>query len=243
MPGVTLRTYWTDTRAPRYGVLFAAPLFLVYEASSFLMRPDQGGGVRNGADVLLRTLLGALGGPRGLALFTVLIAGIGLAVVWRDRRRHPGPLQRGAFAGMLAESGLWALLLGGTTAAITSVLLDPLAIQAGAVQSFSLPQRLVLSAGAGLYEEIVFRVVLVGGMTWIGVALGWSRRLAVAVAIVGSALVFSGFHYIGPYGDVFQLGSFTFRAVAGVLLSGLYVARGFGIAVWSHAIYDVLVLT
>ena len=33
--------------------------------------------------------------------------------------------------------------------------------------------------------------------------------------------------------------AFTFRAVAGLLLSGLYVARGFGIAAWTHALYDV----
>ena len=239
---MTPRAYWTDTRAPRYAILFAAPLFVIYEASSFLMGSDQVGGVRNGADVLLRTLLAALGGPRGLALFTVLIAGAGLVLVWRDRRQHPAPLARGAFAAMLGESALWALLLGGATAVITAVLLDPLLVQAGPIQSLSVPQRIVLSAGAGLYEELVFRVMLVGGMAGGGLMLGWSRPTAVIVAILGSALIFSGFHYVGPYGDPFQLASFTFRAVAGILLSGLYVARGFGIAAWSHAIYDVMVL-
>jgi hypothetical protein len=54
------------------------------------------------------------------------------------------------------------------------------------------------------------------------------------------ALVFSLFHYIGPYGDPFQIPSFTFRAIAGVLFSGLYLLRGFGITAWTHALYDVL---
>ena len=57
--------------------------------------------------------------------------------------------------------------------------------------------------------------------------------------IVG-ALVFSAFHYIGPYGDRLDLASFTFRAVAGVLFSALYLLRGFGITAWTHAIYDVM---
>jgi hypothetical protein len=60
------------------------------------------------------------------------------------------------------------------------------------------------------------------------------------MAIVVGALVFSGFHYVGPYGDPFQVDSFTFRAIAGLLFSGLYLARGFGIAAWSHALYDVI---
>jgi hypothetical protein len=56
---------------------------------------------------------------------------------------------------------------------------------------------------------------------------------------LAGALIFSIFHYIGPYGDNFRLTSFTFRAVAGVLFSGLYVMRGFGITAWTHAMYDV----
>ena len=57
--------------------------------------------------------------------------------------------------------------------------------------------------------------------------------------MVASALIFSAFHYVGPYGDQLTAPSFTFRAIAGVLLSGLYVFRGFGVTAWTHALYDV----
>ena len=53
------------------------------------------------------------------------------------------------------------------------------------------------------------------------------------------ALIFSAFHYIGPMGDTLEVGSFVFRTVAGLLLSGLFLVRGFGIAAWTHALYDV----
>ena len=58
-------------------------------------------------------------------------------------------------------------------------------------------------------------------------------------ALACGALIFSSFHYVGPYGDRLELGSFTFRTIAGVLFSGLYLLRGFGITAWTHALYDV----
>ena len=102
---------------------------------------------------------------------------------------------------------------------------------------------LMLSLGAGFYEELVFRVLLVG-LLLLGFerGAGLSRGWSVTLAVVVGALLFSAFHYVGPFGDHLALGSFTYRAVAGVLLSGLYVARGFGIAAWSHALYDVMLL-
>jgi hypothetical protein len=47
---------------------------------------------------------------------------------------------------------------------------------------------------------------------------------------------------VGPYGDPFRLDSFTFRFIAGVFFSAMYLARGFGITAWTHALYDVIVL-
>ena len=97
----------------------------------------------------------------------------------------------------------------------------------------------MVSLGAGIYEELVFRVLLVSGVVALGTLLGWTRPVSLAVAIVVSAVIFSGFHYVGPLGDRLTLASFSFRAVAGLVLSGLFAARGFGITAWTHALYDV----
>jgi membrane protease YdiL (CAAX protease family) len=98
----------------------------------------------------------------------------------------------------------------------------------------------MISLGAGIYEELVFRVILVSGLAWMARrVLGWTTTASGVFAVVVGALIFSAFHYIGPYGDRLELGSFTFRAVAGVLFSGLYLLRGFGITAWTHALYDV----
>jgi membrane protease YdiL (CAAX protease family) len=99
----------------------------------------------------------------------------------------------------------------------------------------------MISLGAGIYEELLFRVILVSGLAWVATyGFGWGRPRGNLFAVLLGALIFAAFHYIGPYGEPFELASFTFRTVAGLLFSGLYVLRGFGITAWTHALYDVL---
>jgi hypothetical protein len=239
---MTLPPYWRAAREARYSLLFALPLLLLYEALAFGLTGSAFAGVRNGADVLLKTVFIALGGRHGLAVFTLLLLGIGAALVWRDRRRHPGPLTGRYFAMMLGESVVYAALFGGVVSTLTGLLLAPplaLVQQAGGVQRLGLGAQLAVSLGAGIYEEILFRVLLVSGLVALGRALKWHRAAAVTFAVVVGALIFSAFHYVGPMGDPWELSSFTFRTIAGLLLSGLYVARGFGITAWTHALYDV----
>jgi len=235
--------YWQATRAPRYSLLFVAPLLVLYELLAFLLTHDAIEGVRNGADVLLKSLFYFLGGRYGVALFGVLLLGTGGYLVWRDRRAS-GPLRRQFFVWMTVESVVYATIFGSVVSLLTTLLLrgpSLLALQAGGTASLGLPTQLMVSLGAGIYEELLFRVILVGLLAKAGFVLfGWGQRTAGVVAAIVGALIFSAFHYIGPLGDHLELGSFLFRTVAGLLLSALYLLRGFGIAAWTHALYDVM---
>jgi hypothetical protein len=237
------RDYFAVSREPRYSVLFALPLLLLYEGLAALLSGSAFHGVRNAADVMLKTLFVSTGGRSGLVVFGALVLGIGAWIVWHDhRRRGGGPLDARVFLGSFAESLVYAAIFGQVVALLTAQLLYgpglAVALQSP-VGQLPLGTQLVVSLGAGIYEELLFRVLLVSALLALGLRLGWRRPVAVGVAIVGSALIFSAFHYIGPYGDPLELPSFTFRAIAGLLLSGLYVARGFGITAWTHALYDV----
>jgi hypothetical protein len=237
--GLTSSTtsYWRAARAPRYSLTFAFPLLVAYEALAFALSHDALTGVRNGADVLLKSVFVLLGGRDGLILFGVVLLGTGTALVWRDRRRS-GPLEGRVFLLMALESVVYALAFGLVVGTLTGVLLRGLAL---GPRGLGLATQLMISLGAGIYEELLFRVLLVGTLAWVGRRLfGWSTTGAGVFATLAGALVFSAFHYIGPYGDRLDLASFTFRAVAGVLFSGLYLLRGFGITAWTHAIYDMM---
>ncbi len=235
---MTLRDYLAASRAPRYSLLLALALLVAYEAAALVVAPASG--VRNGADVLLKWLFVWLGGGRGLLVFNLLLIGVGAVLVVRDWRQPGKTVVPRVFGAMLAESAVLALLVGLVVGRATQALLERLAI--GQMADFPVGTQLMLSLGAGIYEELLFRVLLVGGLAWaFRRLLAWTPRTAGVAACVAGALIFSAFHYVGAYGDPWQLGSFTFRFLAGLVFSALYLTRGLGITAWTHALYDVYV--
>jgi hypothetical protein len=246
MKSSTVSDYWQAVRAPRYTLSFAFPLLVVYEVLAFSLSHGEVVEVRNGADVLLKNLFVTLGGPDGLVVFGALLVGGGAALIWRDLGRS-GRIEARFFPCMAAESVAYALIFGFVTGTLTGLLLPPGGLLGaapkllvGSPSELNLPTQLMISLGAGIYEELLFRVLLVSGLAWLGgKVFGWSPLAASLFAIMVGALLFSAFHYIGPYGDRLELGSFTFRTIAGLLFSGLYLLRGFGITAWTHSLYDV----
>ena len=237
--------YWQASRAPRYSVLFALPLLIIYQVLAFVVPPGPGGvDVRNGADILLQAVFVWLAGAWGPRVFMLCLIGVGAWLVAKDIRARPGKLSPAVLGGMLIESLLLSLVFGivvsGLTIAVLGAPPPPLAI--GQI-SLDRGTMLMLSIGAGLYEELLFRVVLVGLLAWAGhKLLGWRPLVAGIAATVLGALIFSAFHYIGPFGDRLDVYSFVFRTIAGLFFSALYLTRGFGITAWTHALYDVFLL-
>lgn len=265
-----LVSYWRASRAPRYSVLFALPLLLLYEALVTFIPAGSGPELRNGADVVLREAFQTLAGPRYAPLvFGVTVVSLSIWFIARDLRSTRTPLDWRVLVGMAFESVMLALCFGSVVGTVTARLLNvagrsagaiPAAIvmgaQSGAVAT-ALPSpaaasplagvptvtKVMLSLGAGLYEELLFRVILVTAIAFLARRLlGWRPLTSSLTAIVLSALIFAAFHYIGPYGDQLRLDSFVFRLIGGLAFSALYVTRGFGITARTHALYDLFVL-
>jgi hypothetical protein len=236
-----MRRYLDQTRSRAYSLLLALPLLLLYEAGAALTQNRHG--LRNGADVLLRTLL-AGAGVRGTLALTVLIVAVGAALVVHERRTRRVPLRGSYLAGMMAESVVYALCFGFLVATATHLLLGGWVRLAadGGLDGLPVLDGIVLSLGAGIYEELLFRVLMTGGILAGLMAAGVRRPRAAAIAVIVSALVFSAFHYVGPYAYPLELTSFTFRFIAGAAFSGLYVTRGLGITAWTHALYDIMLV-
>lgn len=230
----SIERYFLASRSTVYSALFALPLFLLYEAMAMMFRHEIDN-IRNGADVLLKQIF-ALVGVYGLFnVSLVLLAGL-LVIIWMNRQQIPRPIRGSYFLLMLGESVLYALGLGAVVSWIvqTILLATPSAI--------NLQTQVIISLGAGIYEELVFRVLLVSGLYMVlhrVVRMGSTP--AYVVSAVLAAFVFSAFHYIGAFGDPLTLPSFLFRFVAGLVLSGLYILRGYGITAYAHTIYDLFV--
>lgn len=242
-------SYWHSSRAHRYSLVFALPLLLLYEGLAALLSDASGAGMRNGADVIISGLFHAVAGRYGPALFGLVVIGGSVWLIGRDLRAQRGAATAGlrgrVFAGMFGESLLLALAFGTVVGMVTAQLLGlaPFALGAQGIASEGPATKLMLSLGAGLYEELLFRVILVSALAWGARALfGWRPVAAGVAATLVGAVIFSAFHYIGAYGDPFRIDSFVYRAVGGVFFSALYLLRGFGITAWTHALYDVFVL-
>lgn len=100
---------------------------------------------------------------------------------------------------------------------------------------------IVLSCGAGIYEELVFRLMAFTLLNLLVVDLFKTRKQLSSLLIVAiPALLFSLYHYLGY--EHFTFHSFVFRTLAGIYFGVVFLFRGFGITAGSHAAYDILIV-
>lgn len=168
----------------------------------------------------------------GAALVVVLL-------IWHIASNHPWKVAAQPLLGMAGESVLLAIPL---------LLLNHWLPSLQAVSSSTAPagridelDNLLLSVGAGLYEELVFRLIVITAMGILLMDIARMRQGTVtALAVIVSSLLFAAHHY-PPIGvDPWSSKEFAFRAAAGGYLAGVFVVRGFGLAVGCHVIYDVM---
>ncbi len=231
-----LAWYWADSRRPFSSLAFIVPMLLAYEAGVLWLGP---GGLRNGADVWLRQLLDNLGFTHFL-LLPVLTCGILLG--WHHLRREQWRVGWIVLYGMLVES----LVLGCGLMVIAHVQSSVLFLG----QDQGKLSHLIAYFGAGIYEEMLFRLMLVPALAAVCRFVGASRGPSFVCAVVAASLLFAAAHYqldfsIGTWrvgisvGDHFSWMSFFFRVSAGAFFSALFLYRGFGVAAGTHACYDI----
>ncbi len=218
---------------PITDLVLTLPVFVLYHLGVVFLP------VRNAADVVTRELMTLA--DHSLLLYSGLTLGIGAAyvgvlLVFRQR----GAMHWQRFAWVAAEGILYAIAMR----LIAGWVVGRLFLGGVSGGPFA---GLIMSLGAGFYEEIAFRVVLYGLglrliMTFVPAPLPLRKLwLTLGWALVAS-MVFSGWHYVGALGDAFDPRSFVFRAVCGLVFTLIYHLRGFAPAVWTHALYDIWVL-
>jgi hypothetical protein len=236
-------SYWISTRRPLPSLVFVIPLMLAYEIGVIWHTGSSAAALRTGADAWMRSALGSLGFTDQwlppLLLTVVLLS-------WqvtspRDWRFSPAIL-----GGMVIESFILAIALVGVSRLIDMgfSLLDrhpPRLLAVAASSSGADLGSLIGFLGAGVYEEALFRLALVPLLFWALRLLQTPQVLASALAVTGSALLFSLAHHAGTPGETFTWFAFVFRWMAGVFFAWVFVIRGFGIAVGTHTAYDILV--
>jgi hypothetical protein len=236
-------SYWALTRRPFPSLLLVAPLVMAYESGVLWLGGPTPGSLRTGADTWMRHALSSLGLADHwllpLLLFLILLT-------WQVVSYYSWRFSPGILAGMVIESLVWAVVLLGISRMIDfgfSYLEQtrmPL-LEVDEVGDEPSISSLIGYLGAGVYEETLFRLILVPIFFAALRLLQTPQVLASALAVTGSALLFALAHHAGNPGEPFTWFAFVFRWMAGVFFAWIFILRGFGIAVGTHTMYDILV--
>ena len=219
---------------PLTNLFLVLPLFAVYHLGVLTQLRRSGRGftwVGNGMDFLTGTVLALVHGD--IMAYTAIASGVtvllGLLIL---RARRTSRLHPRLFLPVLLESALYALLVASVIGAVVRTF------GLGVLDQEGLAAQVIASCGAGLHEELVFRMGLFSGLGYL-----LSRRMRPwagwAIALAVSSLLFSLVHYLPPLGDAFSVSSFVFRLLCGAAFAIIFRLRGFAIAAWTHALYDV----
>lgn len=216
---------WTDLG-------LTLPIFLLYHLGVVFLP------VRNAADPVTKELTALA--QHSLLTYTGLTLAIGVAfVVVLAATGQKKALERKRFVLIALEGTLYAILMRFAAAYVVGSMT---LARGPSMQTQSVFSGVIMSMGAGFYEEIAFRVGFfgLGALLLKAVFAPGVRRVVLTVAwALVAAVGFSAWHYVGSLGDAFDLQSFVFRAVCGLVLTAIFVFRGFAPAVWTHALYDV----
>ena len=253
------RRRWTHKHGDlATSMFYVFPLFLIYEIGVMFTQ------TLNGADFITRALLALVSWDRpAFLLLHFALAGIFVIILFTWRRQHRVSLKSGMM--MVVESAIYALTIGSVivliiermlpcsvTDAVTetmevvgeagNVLVNEFETATSNVQLGATSFSVITSLGAGVYEELVFRLGLFFGGASLLLWWGVRTKAAWLLAALLSSILFSAAHHIGPYGEMFEFSVFAFRLLVGLAFAAICYWRSFAHAVYSHFLYDVYVL-
>lgn len=245
---MTFAQYHAHSRRLDISLTFIMPLLVAYEVGVILCQA----GIEN--EVALRLIklpLRDVFGIHGLLVFNgaMILAFLVAFALAEDVEGTRADM----YLGMVVESAAFAIALGTVVLGLVGALYGLASVHELLSVAWPSQDRMLavtLSIGAGVYEELFFRLVLISGILVLVRRLMvrafadpvepdcWSA--AALAAVVVSSLLFSLAHHLGPAGEPFALRPFAYRYLCGVILAVIYLWRGLGIAVWTHAFYDIL---
>lgn len=225
-----LKNYHRTSREPAVMLMWVLPIFLAYSIGQVAVPRLS----ITGIDVLSPVLREHLGSSGFVLVHLGVAAGAACYILYRLGRGtltklwHASPL--------VLESLAYGLLLGTTVL----FLMDETHLLAAGVGKAPAPNHWVRAAGAGLYEECVFRLLLIPALAmalcrW----LAMPKMMAWGLAIIGSSLLFAAAHHWA--GEPFTTYAFAFRSIAGAIFAGLFLFRGIAVTIWTHTFYDYYV--
>ncbi len=241
--------YFERARRPLECLAIVGPLVVLYEVGLVTALRGRDGVLTNAAHEGLYRFFWSFGIDASRmslpALALPAIAVLAILVIWQMLSRREWSVHLPTVGLMAIEGALLALPLLVAAQVITRVAVPawagPHAVDS--VAQLTPFARLTMSIGAGIYEELIFRMVLLALLHGVFVDLvGMPQRWGVGLAVAISAVLFALYHPLHDGGGGLVWSRAVFFVLAGAYFAAIYLVRGFGIAVFAHAAYDMAVL-
>lgn len=230
---ITQSTYNTTTKSVPFSIISTMPLLLGYYVLLFIGRSP----VKNAAETWVFNIVGNNSDVYALVLGIIYFSAI-LFVLFR--KEYNLESFRSYFPYMVLESVGWAI----ASWLVISLGMNALLMMIEPLGEISYLSMVGMSLGAGLFEELLFRVLIQGGiLLLLEKLLTFDKWLSAILAVTIAAALFSIAHFFGEFGDPFEISTFLYRFFYGVFFGILIYFRGFAVTSWTHALYDVIVVT
>lgn len=233
------RDYRRETMRPIISLIFVTPFLLAYELACIIADMP----IRTGVDQWIHHLFSLLGIGH-LVILPIVTAGILLRL--HHRQKDHWSMKPSVFVGMLVESTGLGLILFFAASAYQSILSNSATESAFTSTELSFHSGWLITQlsffGAGIYEELFFRLLLLSGIIACVKKFTSHQQLPTAIGIIFSSVLFALAHYslLNPAGINFESTTFLFRFLASVVFCFVFLFRGFGVAVGTHVAYDIL---
>jgi membrane protease YdiL (CAAX protease family) len=273
----TKDSYLERTSRPIYAVIFLLPFIVFYEIGTFGINTDvlNQSQIRVVAFVWMQNLLESLGFGGKFAWVAPPLAVVVILIALQITSKKQWNFWLVDIIPMAVECILLAVPLivltlfmssstnhGGNEtntriislpacSSATGCSPSPMNAQTDSIQPKQpLPANIVTGIGAGIYEELVFRLILICLlMLLFQDILKFSHKNSIVLSVLISAALFSAHHHIDflsgqpNAADPFNIIRFAFRTIAGIYFAGIYAIRGFGITAGTHAFYNIIAVS
>ena len=229
--------YFSASRNLLYSLMGIFPMLFLYELLGFINNFGAHYQIRNGADAMIRQVF-SIFAPNSQLLYGLTLLLLFCLVGYRHRDiLLNGKINIIFLVLMIIESFVWCGGLLITMKGISTLFLaNPI--------TADLLEQFYLSVGAGIWEELIFRFGLISIFTYIIHSIfTYGKYFSLALSLFFSGTIFSLFHYVGIYGDIFTWQTFILRTFAGVFLGAVFLLRGLGISVYTHILYDMVLVS
>ena len=231
-----MSNYFSLSKNDFYSIIIIAPLFVLYHILGFFNNFHSNLIVKNSADVFIKYFFQYLSVEYASLIYLTFFIAIIAFIMFKNKKIFVSSEIKLSFLfGMIVESILHSLSLLIFMSLIYKLL--PLGLF---LFNNNVMEGIYLSIGAGIWEELLFRYIMISSLLFIfNKAMYDFSLISYILIIVFASTLFSYYHFIGAVPELINFSIFIYRFVAGIILSVIFIFRGLGIAVYTHTFYDL----